>query len=160
MNTNNFEIYLELRKKIREYQAKVGFQCLRCDYGCCERNIERIPILKEDIVLLKREDIDLTGTRSFSSDEYCLRRDQSMDHCYYFNQETQACTIHNCKPLYCLSYPFNFKIKEVQFFGKVRNEYNEMLFPNPYCTWIKEKGEPTNLENPIGKEIRELIDRL
>lgn len=160
MDTNNFKIYLELRQKMQQYQEEVGFECLQCEYGCCKRNIERIPILREDITLLKRENIDLAGVKSFNFDAYCLRRDPSMNHCYYFNQETQACTIHNYKPLYCLSYPFSFKIKNVHYLGKIVDNYNEVLFPNPFCTWIKENGKPTNLENSLGKMIRKLIRQL
>jgi Fe-S-cluster containining protein len=160
MNKYSYETYLELREKIQQYQDKLGFECLRCKEGCCERNIERIPVLAEDVNLMKENGVELSGIERYQSSEFCLRRDPSLSHCYYFNREAHACTIHKHKPLYCLSYPFTFKLKEVRFLGKQVNEYHEVLFPNPFCRWIKEEGEPSNLENSLAKRIRALLEQM
>jgi len=160
MDNKSFSLYLELRSKIQQYQTEIGFKCLRCDYGCCERNIERIPILPYDIKLMKREDIDLNGIRQFGSSGYSLRREATLNHCYYYNKPNQACRVHNCKPIYCLSFPFPFKFRAVHYLGRVINDYNELLFPNPYCTWIKQNEDYVSVENQSAEDIRRLIEQL
>lgn len=160
MENKRFKLYLDLRKKIKQYQHFVRFKCLRCIDGCCEHNIEKIPILKEDVKLLKSKGTDLDGIRSFNNSAYSLQRNNTLSHCYYLDKENHACTIHKYKPIYCLSYPFTFKLKEVQYLGKIVDDYNKILFPNPYCAWIKACDKDINFDNEIAREIRNLIDKM
>lgn len=160
MSKKSFSLYLELRTKIQQYQTEIGFKCLRCDYGCCERNIEQIPILPHDVRLMKIKECDLRGINEFGTSGYSLRRDTTLSHCYYYNTTKQACMIHDWKPLYCLSFPFTFKYREVHYLGKIIDNYNELLFPNPFCTWIKQKEDNLLVENHLAKEIRSLIDKI
>ena len=74
MNNKISPIYKTIRKKIVMLQAKIGFQCLKCQKTCCNRNIERIPVLEGDYKLFKQNKADLKGIHRYETGQCHLKR--------------------------------------------------------------------------------------
>ncbi|MGV9200491.1 MAG: YkgJ family cysteine cluster protein [Promethearchaeia archaeon] len=159
MTTIKGSLYTEIRKKVLQLQKEAKFECLQCQKTCCSRNIERIPLLKGDYQLLLHSNIDLNGIRSYETGQSHLLRAKGKRHCFYYDPEKGLCTIHEIKPLYCLAFPFNFQLVKLTFQGKLVNGLHSIYFPNPYCTWVKEKCKKANINLELVTQIRNLIQK-
>jgi Fe-S-cluster containining protein len=152
-------IYKTIREKIVTLQEKVDFQCLKCSKTCCSRNIERIPLLEGDYKLLEQNKADLTGIHRYETGQCHLRRALENKYCYYYNEESGLCTIHFFKPLYCLMFPFDFKLVPTIFQGKPVKKLKRLYFPNPYCRWVKEKYNKKTMDKKQVTKIQNLIEK-
>ena len=156
----NQDLYLQVRRKITQLQEQVHFECKRCKDTCCSGNVDRFPLLQEDLNLLKRNRMSVEGIKMYETGQMHLRRGKHTRDCHYYDLQGRACRIHGFKPLFCLSYPFNFDYGDIKLLQASVEEVRDVFFPNPSCKWVKENSAGNDLDEELLSELKRLFQEL
>ncbi|MHA2336146.1 MAG: YkgJ family cysteine cluster protein [Candidatus Hodarchaeales archaeon] len=117
MNKEKMDLYEKMKKEIDNLKQQVGFNCYKC--GSCCRGPKN-PISRLDVEYMEEKGVNLNGVEIEEIRYGVYGNLKVVDYCcYYFDSESNICTIHPNNPLLCYTYPFVVRIDNDTIFFKL-----------------------------------------